>query len=472
MCNPCPKSDERIITVSHNYQVMIRRASLKDTTRIANVNNLYFKDSHLSKLHASIKLENDKLYIMDCHSTFGTVLNFDYLLPGHWHEIKSGDLVGFIISRPSASINELLDAWTEPTTKIPLTHFHNPSIGLQFKVSIIDKIIKFEPIRLLKYSSLHPTTNEDNKADENTDQLVDSNENSMTQIIDSPMTCKVRSPIPTVTPKATPIVTPNTNTPKASTPVEIKSVEIGKTIPVINLDSDRTPEVSNTNPIINESYEDQEINKTLDRATHESEFPNIECSNSNAEDMSLAKNCVIDMDLAQEDEVFTLDEEFFIDEIKSQSKNSYDKCDSDSDRSIGLGFLSTDSSNSSENSFSSDSQSTSEESELDDESVSCSDNEISHADISDSNEPVPVLPSACFKLNDAFNPRKRSFESEDLEEDEDYCDEDIDLRHRPKKSRTEERFKNIAKEVGKALVYVLATITALGVYGGSLDKNQ
>jgi hypothetical protein len=482
MCNPCPKSDERIVTVPKDHQVMIRRASLKDLSRIANVNNLYFKDSHLSKLHASIKLENGKLYLMDCHSTFGTILNFDYLLPGQWHEIKNGDLIGFIISRPSASIYEVVDSWTEPSNKIPLSHFQNPSIGLQFKVSVIDNIIKFLPIRLLKYASLNPTTNEENITNEDTtknendDLLIDSNENSTTQIIDSSMAYTVASPIRTVTPKTTPIITSTFNTPKPSTPVEPKSTESTKSIASVELNSVETPEISSTKLSINEVSKGQEVNNTFGNNTHKSESSNNESNSEIADNVNFVKKCIFDMDFTDKDGYSRVDEELLIDESKLQSEDLSDDFDSNSDSESddSIDSFSSDSSNDSRLSFSSDSQSTNEESEVSDisDSVSVSENEISHSDVFDTNKLVPISSNPCFELNDILNPRKRNFESDDLDDDEDYCDEEIELRHRRKKPRSEERFKHIAKEVGKALVYILGTITALGVYGSSLDKNQ
>lgn len=46
-----------------------------------------------------------------------------------------------------------------------------------------------------------------------------------------------------------------------------------------------------------------------------------------------------------------------------------------------------------------------------------------------------------------------------------------DMPLRKKHIREDSKVKTIAKEVAKALFYVAATITALGIYGSKLEEN-
>lgn len=143
--NSCQITNERILTFKSGDKVEVRRASTKDTSRNASLTNLYFKNSHLSKLHASLSYsEDDGFKLKDEDSTFGTVLNDQFLVPGNWFPIKSGDKVGFIVSKPSSFISEIVSKNGSAKT-ISLNEFNNPQVALQFVSEIDNDVIKFLP---------------------------------------------------------------------------------------------------------------------------------------------------------------------------------------------------------------------------------------------------------------------------------------------------------------------------------------
>lgn len=81
--------------------------------------------------------------ISDCGSTYGTVLNGNCLVPGHWFILSDGDIVGFVIGKSSESIGKILKTSVANRGKIPLSEIGNPSIFLLFKITISGNNIKF-----------------------------------------------------------------------------------------------------------------------------------------------------------------------------------------------------------------------------------------------------------------------------------------------------------------------------------------
>ena len=143
--NSCQITNERILTFKSGDKVEVRRASTKDTSRNASLTNLFFKNSHLSKLHARLSYsEDDGFKLKDEDSTFGTVLNDQFLVPGNWFPIKSGDNVGFIVSKPSSFISDTVSKNGSAKT-ISLNEFNNPQVALQFVTEIDNDVIKFLP---------------------------------------------------------------------------------------------------------------------------------------------------------------------------------------------------------------------------------------------------------------------------------------------------------------------------------------
>lgn len=127
----------RWITLAEGEEISIRRASEADCSRAAARDNMFLVNSHISKHHGAIRLTKGEFYIKDNSSTFGTVLNDCFLVPGKWKCLADYDTVGFVVSRHSTSIQKIVGRFDDKTTStIPLREFGFPTVALQYKVLI------------------------------------------------------------------------------------------------------------------------------------------------------------------------------------------------------------------------------------------------------------------------------------------------------------------------------------------------
>lgn len=141
-------SNERIIRLKDGQESMIRRASARSDARQPTLTNLFFQGSHISKVHGAVRFKNNQYQIIDYNSTFGTIVNNNYILPNIWFNLRDSDVVGFVMAKPSSSILKVRDNWIKANdlkNQIPLKEFNYPNIHLTFKVSMIDDSIKFIP---------------------------------------------------------------------------------------------------------------------------------------------------------------------------------------------------------------------------------------------------------------------------------------------------------------------------------------
>ncbi|CAK7901647.1 hypothetical protein CAAN1_11S03840 [[Candida] anglica] len=127
----------RKVKVDEGQEVPIKRASYKDQSREAKENNLFFHNTHLSKNHASLKFFKNGLYIRDCSSTFGTVLNGQVLSPTCWFPLENNDVVRFIILKPSSFISDVFKRFGF-SNSVDLLEFENAQTGLAFQIAITD----------------------------------------------------------------------------------------------------------------------------------------------------------------------------------------------------------------------------------------------------------------------------------------------------------------------------------------------
>lgn len=129
-------TDDRVATF-HGSVIHVGRSSFKDSLRAPSKNNFHFQNSHLLKAHAIIDFKDGGFSVQDTHSTFGTILNDNFLMPGHWFPLSSGDVLGFIISKPSKDVFQVVDK-NATELLIPLQEFSSPEIGLRFTVHFPD----------------------------------------------------------------------------------------------------------------------------------------------------------------------------------------------------------------------------------------------------------------------------------------------------------------------------------------------
>ncbi|OVF10300.1 hypothetical protein A9F13_02g00968 [Clavispora lusitaniae] len=117
--------------------VTVGRASPRDDARSAKSCNMYIRNTHLSKSHARLWADSDVVYVEDCGSTFGTVLNNQLLLPNTRVRLFEGDTLGFIVNRPSSVLGQMR---SNATSAVPLEKLLNPRVQLQFSVAEYDPV--------------------------------------------------------------------------------------------------------------------------------------------------------------------------------------------------------------------------------------------------------------------------------------------------------------------------------------------
>lgn len=156
--------DNRVVDLASDG-IHVRRASSKDPTRPVARGNLNFLNSHLSKDHATIAIRDGKVLIKDNCSTFGTTINDNFIIPDHWFELKNGDVLGFIVSKPSEFVRDIHQKFaTNENHLIPLSVFANAALGLQFKVNVNEKTLT-----LVKIANGHKSFKAATETSEGTD---------------------------------------------------------------------------------------------------------------------------------------------------------------------------------------------------------------------------------------------------------------------------------------------------------------
>ncbi|KAI5960415.1 m [Candida pseudojiufengensis] len=162
-------SNERVIKFQDQQECFIKRSSNKHKDRIETINNLFFKNNHLSKQHGMIKYDKKKGFtIKDTDSTFGTILNDYVLIPGIENNLWNNDKLGLILSLPSHQINKILKdgkSYDEYAKTIPLKKFDYPKINLEFKVLINDNVLKLIPLNGEKSNASDKDVSTDSTSD-------------------------------------------------------------------------------------------------------------------------------------------------------------------------------------------------------------------------------------------------------------------------------------------------------------------
>lgn len=127
--------EERMVNIKEGERVLVCRSSKKGKERVETKDNLVFDNRHLSKLHASLVKKNGVLYLRDEKSTFGTLLNGQYLRRNEFYKVSPLDVIGFIISKPSKEIRRVVDENSE-LAMIPLKTFGTPKVALKLSYRV------------------------------------------------------------------------------------------------------------------------------------------------------------------------------------------------------------------------------------------------------------------------------------------------------------------------------------------------
>lgn len=156
-------SDERILLFQDQQESHVRRVSSKGGDRVSTITNLYFKNKHLSKQHATVRYDkNEGFTVEDTNSTFGTIINDAVIKHNIRQPLKDKDTLGFILSKPSLKIREVFKKFeTDLEHKnIPLSEFDLPKISMKFDVAINKSVLKLVPCTTTEASHDYELTNE------------------------------------------------------------------------------------------------------------------------------------------------------------------------------------------------------------------------------------------------------------------------------------------------------------------------
>lgn len=470
--NEVSSLDERLINYDDEKLIYVRRGSQRDSRRVISRDNLNFDNSHLSKEHACFQYKNGALYVKDCGSTFGTTVNDKFIVANKWHVLESCDTIGLIVSKPSTWIAKIVKKFPDHDD-IPLEEFSNPPIGLKLRFAYLDDKLKFGVVR-------------DDRDHESVSEVV-------------------------------PIDVSMNETYDTDAYYFDNCLEVGKKHPHECACAERSCTEGNEDEVEPESKfnnNPDDTGKSNDFITHE-EVSQLDCKDI---------ECNADLDIHEPHLEVSITQEVI--DAKSENLDDEESCSfghftselisdseiaSDSDSLSGFSSSDSDSSSSSSSSSSSGSSSgSSSSSSISDESEPELDTSIIIANInsddvcadhdgwscqnfsgftnSNSEEStiyglphaiVPVLDRTGDSLDPCITSESSNTEGRKKRSFDEYQDDiqSSDEEHESKKVKlpsTEDKFtfKSIAKEVVKGALYALATITALGVYGSTIDNQE
>lgn len=141
-------SDERTLLFEDQQESHIKRVSSRGGDRVATITNLFFKNKHLSKHHATVRYDKTIGFtIEDTNSTFGTVANDRVIKHNVRVPLRDKDTLGFILSKPSLKIKEVFKKFESELehNSIPLSEFDLPKISMKFVVAINKSVFKLIP---------------------------------------------------------------------------------------------------------------------------------------------------------------------------------------------------------------------------------------------------------------------------------------------------------------------------------------
>lgn len=430
--------DERIIYYSENQtDIAVGRSSCKDQSRMARKDNLLFNNSHLSKHHAQFSYVYGDMLLKDCGSTFGTTINDKYIFKDRWYTLLPDDVVGFIISRPSSSIAKIVSQF-DGDYDIPLEEFSNPSIGIKLRFRAESGKLAFNVVDEGKGSTYVPSK-----------VAKDSDGNYVSDDDDFYDKTNVQTPEPAVRAtsyimKNDPLGDDNEETKIMAGMEENGNEPNGLNDSLLDSHSDSMTgqfkefndlpsdlAVAKDQAIDNGSFDLSIVSESESEFGSESDLDS--CLHSGSEDGSVVDNYVV----IHTTEVDPYEEDESGDENEDEAELI--------DEGIFGSFSDSDGDDACSQDVSSDNCAT------------LFDNVSELCDCSDS----------------SLDGKQRKRSIGDLDDDSD--DESV-VHHDLKKIKLtpiddESPVKQFFKEAGKGAIYVLATITALGIYGSTLENN-
>ncbi|SGZ51948.1 CIC11C00000005466 [Sungouiella intermedia] len=479
-------ANSRVVDLSTG-PLPIGRASARDGGRSAKLNNLYIRNSHLSKIHARVWVEDGAVYLEDVGSTFGTIWNNNLLVPDKPVAIYAGDSIGFVVNRPSDVLKNLISK-TLNGPMVLLDKLLNPRVQLQYVVHSVDL-----DKRILVLLPVNDTT-----ADASVDLVVDENDFEVTPDVVPQVVNVLAADSDDDAPVEEPIVKDSFHYDKTQD-VEFIDDESGDECIVVvenadqidsysdDLDEHDDSEVEDADDYCcecNEDYdyayeladeddlvqrtschlvvptEESEDDSDYDEETDDNELSELDSSHGEILIVNASlgiKDCCVPKVDAVLDETYSSESD---DDTFDPLQHDNENCDCSEDFSD-------------ENDSEVETPNSCSESECifnsfhysDDDTVS--ENEASACECCEANSKcqlfLPLMmacPTTSFEAS-----RKRSYDDAELE--------DIDDEKLVKKVKKAQpsTLRTVLKEVGKGLFYVTGTIIALAAYGKQLDNQ-
>ncbi|EAZ63835.2 hypothetical protein PICST_28394 [Scheffersomyces stipitis CBS 6054] len=513
-------SNDRVIPLAPGSEVLVRRASERNEDRTPQLNNLFFKNSHLSKTHAAIKNIDGSFYIKDLGSTFGSVLNNNFIVKDAFFRLSNGDKVGFVISKPSATISSVLKKY-KTKKLIPLTEFSSPTVALNFEVRISGTVIRFIPDK-----------EEKAEKEENEDEKEEVTKTETTTTTETTIPSSAKSSSISISASATPGAVERRDDDVAEDANASKDLEEddeddedydeddlyyshccpGSSGVIQRYDP---PEDSFSKTQEFDLSDEEEINaydsllgeinsrRKFDSDEEDEEEEDVDSDEDAEEEDSLiieiSEDRLSSSEISEDEEEVQEDEEEGEEEEEEEEDNGEDQDEDNEDAEDDEMVYVCDCSDLFSDNYNSDGDvflgkqiyidEDDDDSEVDGGFFEDNTTEYCSSDVEgESANDIPAKKSKTRGCIGCVPPsfqnrypcgdfacgisRKRTFEEMSTPEFEDEEDDVADETKPAKKAKPSSTFKTIVKEVAKASLYVLATMTALGIYGSTIAEPE
>ena len=502
-------NDHRRITLGKGDFSDIKRESDRETSRFGSSDNLFFKHPQLSKAHGKLMNDDGRLLLMDVGSSFGTVVNDEFIKPHSFVEIKDFDRIGFIIMRSVSYIKNVVDMSED--ILIPLSDFGNPGVMLQFRVVVnkndkdphsID--VEFVPIAHLHSRKPNDNSNDeitifenfesDNEEQQASERFDNDNENDEAEVIDVDEVIDDQEDDSDDS--------DDSEDAEDAEDAEDSDEKSGNSVASYDLENE-----DNDTP-----QSDIEENSTNDPYSYK-KYIFGDGEQSDEDDYDYEVNC---SDALKDDDALLSEDEGEGSEIEDiithiSPKNYVLNSDEESEDSEDEDYNASHRKKETEGHEEEEEEDDSEEEEDDDSEVEEDDSE-NEEDVNDAKEPEDkyigwlsseiiahlvhqgllnyndVVDSGdsvsgddycgddccgndyCGDCNSCDDSEELGWELSDLEDED--LNEDLCYTYNPQQTRKPTTMKSVMKEVGKGMFYVISTVVILGIYGSYQQRNQ
>lgn len=506
-------NDHRRVTLGKGDFSDIKRESDRETSRFGSSDNLFFKHPQLSKAHGRLMNDDGRLLLMDVGSSFGTVVNDEFIKPHNFVEVKDFDRIGFIIMRSVSYIKNVVDMSED--NLIPLSHFGHPGVMLQFRL-VVNKNDEYPhsiDVEFVPVAHLHSRKPNDNSNDEITifeNFESDNEEQQASERFENDSGNDNGNDEPEVIDVDEVVLdeqeddsedsedSDDSDDSEDSEDSEEKAGNSDEYNSVASYDlgneDDDTPQSDIEENATNDPYSykkyifgdgeqsdeddyDYEVNCSDAIKDNDSLLSEEEGDGSDIEDFIghiSPMNYVLNSDEDSED---SEDEDYKVSHRKKETEGDEEEEDDDSEEEE------EDSENEEEEEDSED-EDVNDAKEPEDKYIGWLSSEIiahlvhqgllNYNDVVDSGDSVSgddyCGDDYCGDCNSCGDSEELNWELSDLEDDD--LNEDLCYTYNPQQTKKPNTIKSVMKEVGKGMFYVISTVVILGIYGSYQQRNQ